>query len=143
MPPQHILVLIDFSDCASRALDYAITLGSQVHANIALLHVVQSLPTMATGSPPPWLTTHIRLLEDELRRHLEAYRQRAVAAGLTAEIMLAHGVPVQETVHFATTHQIDLIVMGSHGRTGLPHVLLGSVAEKVVRLAPCPVLVVR
>ena len=54
-----------------------------------------------------------------------------------------HGVPFQVIIETASTAHVDLIIMGTHGRTGLPHVLLGSVAERVVRLAPCPVLVVR
>lgn len=143
MPPQHILVPLDFSDCALRALDYAVTLGRQVQASVTLLHVVQSLPPTATGAVPSWLTTHLALLEDELRRHLEDYRQRVAAAGLAVEVILSHGVPVQEVLAIATAQQIDLIVIGSHGRTGLPHTLLGSMAEKIMRLAPCPVLVVR
>ena len=63
--------------------------------------------------------------------------------GLEGEIAVVHGVPFQEMLDTAKKQQVDLIIMGTHGRTGLQHVLMGSVAEKVVRLAPCPVLVVR
>jgi nucleotide-binding universal stress UspA family protein len=65
------------------------------------------------------------------------------AAGLTAERVVLYGVPFQEIVEAAKARQVDLIVMGTHGHTGLMYVFLGSVAEKVVRLAPCSVLVVR
>ena len=65
------------------------------------------------------------------------------AAGLIGECVVLYGVPFQEIVDTAKARQVDLIIMGTHGRTGLLHVLLGSVAEKVVRLAPCSVLVVR
>ena len=58
-------------------------------------------------------------------------------------MVVAHGIPFQEIIDTAKVRQVDLIVMGTHGRTGLLHVLLGSVAERVVRLAPCPVLVAR
>ena len=74
---------------------------------------------------------------------MQAYVQRVTAAGLVGDMVVVHGVPFQEIVETAKSQQVDLIVMGTHGRTGLHHVLLGSVAEKVVHLAPCPVLVVR
>ena len=67
---------------------------------------------------------------------------RVTAAGLPGARVVLYGVPFQEIVEVAKAQQVDLIVMGTHGRTGLMHVLLGSVAEKVVRLAPCSVLVV-
>jgi len=74
---------------------------------------------------------------------MEAYVKRVTAAGLVGDMAVVHGVPFQTIVETARLQQVDLIVMGTHGRTGLHHVLLVSVAEKVVRLAPCPVLVTR
>ena len=74
---------------------------------------------------------------------MEGYLARVTAAGLVGEIVVGHGVPFQEILDTAKKRQVDLIIMGTHGRTGLVHVLLGSVAEKVVRLAPCPVLIAR
>jgi nucleotide-binding universal stress UspA family protein len=82
-------------------------------------------------------------LEAEITSAMQAYLEQITAAGLNGEMAVVHGVPFQEIIETARAQQIDLIVMGTHGRTGLQHVLLGSVAEKVVRLAPCPVLVVR
>jgi nucleotide-binding universal stress UspA family protein len=64
-------------------------------------------------------------------------------ASLECEVAIAQGEPFQEIIGLATTRQVDLIVMGTHGRTGLQHFLLGSVAERVLRLAPCPVLITR
>ena len=87
--------------------------------------------------------TYIQELEAEIMDSLNDCFERVTAAGLEGKIAMVHGVPFHEIIEAAKTQQVDLIVMGTHGRTGLQHVLLGSVAEKVVRLAPCPVLVVR
>ncbi len=87
--------------------------------------------------------TYIQDMEAEITSSLQTYLARVTAAGLEGEIAVVHGVPFNEIIAAAKTQQVDLIVMGTHGRTGLQHVLLGSVAEKVVRLAPCPVLVAR
>jgi nucleotide-binding universal stress UspA family protein len=82
-------------------------------------------------------------LEAEVTHSMQAYLERVTAGGLEGEIAVVHGIPFQEILDTAKKQQVDLIIMGTHGRTGLQHVLMGSVAEKVVRLAPCPVLVVR
>jgi nucleotide-binding universal stress UspA family protein len=82
-------------------------------------------------------------LEAAITSDMEGYLSQVTAAGLAGEIVVVHGTPSQEILDTAKRYQVDLIVMGTHGRTGLPHILLGSVAEKVVRLAPCPVLVAR
>ena len=82
-------------------------------------------------------------LETAITGDMEGYLARVTAAGLEGEIAVVHGVPFQEILDTAKKRQVDLIIMGTHGRTGLPHVLLGSVAEKVLRLAPCPVLIAR
>ena len=74
---------------------------------------------------------------------MEETLARVTAVGLPGARVVLYGVPFQEIVEVAKAQQVDLIVMGTHGRTGLLHVLLGSVAEKAVRLAPCSVLVVR
>ncbi len=86
---------------------------------------------------------HLATLEQELTQHLEGYLQRVKNAGAEGDLVIGHGTPFVETIEAVKARQIDLIIMGSHGRTGFSHVLLGSMAEKLVRLAPCPVLVVR
>ena len=85
----------------------------------------------------------IQNLEAEVARSMQACLERVTAGGLEGEDAVVHGIPFQEILDTAKTQQVDLIIMGTQGRTGLQHVLMGSVAEKVVRLAPCPVLVVR
>jgi nucleotide-binding universal stress UspA family protein len=87
--------------------------------------------------------TFLEEIEAAVTSDMEDYLARVTAAGLEGEIVVVHGVPFEEILHTAKERQVDLIIMGTHGRTGLTHVLLGSVAEKVVRLATCPVLIAR
>jgi nucleotide-binding universal stress UspA family protein len=143
MTIQHFLVPIDFSTYAEQALDYAVTLAKQLQARVTLLHVIQP-PLIAGADMGVWPSpAFVEELEAAVTRDLEGYLARVTAAGLAGEIAVVHGVPSQEILDIAKARQVDLIIMGTHGRTGLPHILLGSVAEKVVRLAPCPVLVAR
>jgi len=87
--------------------------------------------------------TYLQDLEAEIMQSMEACLARVTAAGREGDIVVVHGVPFHEILETAKSQKVDLIVMGTHGRTGLQHILLGSVAEKVVRLAPCPVLIAR
>ena len=143
MTPQHCLVPIDFSAYSLHALEYAVELAGKLYARLTLLHVIQSLPVGGADMGVTLPYAYIENLEAELRRSLESYRERITAKGLLSDSIIVHGVPFQEIIETARARQVDLIIMGTHGRTGIRHVLLGSVAEKVVRLAPCPVLVTR
>ena len=143
MTPQHCLVPIDFSEYSLHALDYAVELAGKLDARLTLLHVIQSLPVGGADMGVTLPYAYIENLEAELRRSLESYCERITAKGLLSASVIVHGVPFQEIIETARARQVDLIIMGTHGRTGILHVLLGSVAEKVVRLAPCPVLVTR
>lgn len=143
MAAQHFLVPIDFSEYANQALDYAITLAGKLGARLTLLHVIQPLPLGGVDMGVTLPAAYFQDLEAEIRRDMEAALERVTTAGLEGDIAIVHGVPFHEIIETAKTQQVDLIIMGTHGRTGLQHVFLGSVAEKVVRLAPCPVLVAR
>jgi len=143
MATQRFLVPLDFSEYASQALDYAIKLANKLSARLTLLHVVQSLPMGGVDMGVTLPYTYIQDLEAEIMESLNNYLERVTAAGLEGEVAMVHGVPFHEIIEMAKAQHVDLIVMGTHGRTGFQHVLLGSVAEKVVRLAPCPVLVAR
>jgi nucleotide-binding universal stress UspA family protein len=140
---QHILVPIDFSEHADRALDYAMAWCRQCHAHLTLIHVIQSLSDVGIDLTPALPAAHLESLEAELTQHMKGYLQRVEDAGVTGDLIMAHGGPFEKTIEVVQARQIDLIIMGSHGRTGVGHLLLGSMAEKLVRLAPCPVLVVR
>jgi nucleotide-binding universal stress UspA family protein len=143
MSTRHFLVPVDFSAYSDQALAYAITLATQLQARLTLLHVIHEpslfLADMASGLPYAYLQE----LEAEVQHGLEERLKRVHEAGLEADMVMVHGVPFQRIIDTAHDQHVDLIVMGTHGRTGLLHALVGSVAEKVVRLAACPVLVTR
>ncbi|ETX04727.1 MAG: hypothetical protein ETSY2_27130, partial [Candidatus Entotheonella gemina] len=115
----------------------------ELNAHLTLIHVIQSLSEAGMDMASALTAEHLATLEQELTQHLEGYLQRVKNAGAEGDLVIGHGTPFVETIEAVKARQIDLIIMGSHGRTGFSHVLLGSMAEKLVRLAPCPVLVVR
>jgi nucleotide-binding universal stress UspA family protein len=143
MPIHHVLVPTDFSTSAEQALDYAIRLARTFNARLTLLHVIQPVPMGGVDMGVALPEAYLQEVEEAAQGSLEEALARVTAAGLTAEQVVLYGVPFQEIVETAKARQVDLIVMGTQGRTGFMHVLLGSVAERVVRLAPCSVLVVR
>jgi nucleotide-binding universal stress UspA family protein len=143
MASQRFLVPIDFSEYANQALEYAINLAEKLDAHLTLLHVIHSAPLGGVDMGVTLPYTYLQDLEAEITQSMDACLARVTAAGLEGDIVVVHGTPFHEIVETAKTQKVELIVMGTHGRTGLQHVLLGSVAEKVLRLASCPVLVVR
>jgi nucleotide-binding universal stress UspA family protein len=118
-------------------------LASKLSARVLLMHVIYAIPLGVTEMGAAMPSAYLQQIESEISQSMEKYLQRLTAAGLAGEVVIVHGVPFEEIARLATARQVELIVMGTHGRTGLGHLFLGSVAEKVVRLAPCPVLVVR
>ncbi len=140
---QHMLVPIDFSATADRALEYAIALGQQLQTRLTLLHVLDMTPMTMDEMTVGVVATYLEEQEIEAQHLLQASLERVQRAGLQGDSLLVQGTPTQTIVDTAGEQGVDLILMGTHGRTGLAHVFLGSVAEHVVRQAPCPVLVVR
>ena len=138
MSPSHFLVPLDFSEHADHALEYAIGLARTLQSRLTLIYVIHT-PSWAGGD----FTAQMTELEHDAEHALEPYLRRIQAAGLKGACMVRQGVPWHEIVEVAKQRHVDLILMSTHGYTGLQHVLLGSVAERVVRHAPCPVLVTR
>jgi nucleotide-binding universal stress UspA family protein len=137
----HILVAHDFGDTAEPALAYAIAIAEKFHARITILHAYER-PAYAY---PDTLVENFEFesqVQSAAKKALAGLADRAKAAGVELAVMLRQGAPWKEIVATATETKADLLVMGTHGRHGVPRALLGSVAEKVVRSAPCPVLTV-
>ena len=141
----RILVPVDFSPHSDLALDYATTLAGRLGASLHVLHVVEPVSAPVGGGElymPDLSEFHASLVADAERR-MEDCRAHASAAGVPATTGVFLGQTATTIASTATEKECDLIVMGTHGRTGLGHLFLGSVAEKVTRLAPCAVLTVR
>lgn len=130
----------DFSELSHPAAEWADRLARELGARLHHLHVVENLEPMR--SDPANLLVPSRDLERTIDENAFV-RLSELAGGERAERAVLHGVPVDQILRYARKHEIDLIVMGTHGRTGLRHMLIGSVAENIVRTAPCPVLTVR
>ena len=140
---KKILYPTDFSEPAENALEYAVFMAKTHHADLALLHVVDQLHGFTHYEI--LAMTPMEIAEKMTARTLEDLQAIAdrVNGAVTAKPAVREGKAWLEICEAAQEENADLIVMGSHGRSGLSHVLLGSVAEKVVRHAACPVLVVR
>lgn len=137
-----ILCPVDFSDTATHALETAIELATRLNAKIHLVHVYQ-YPTFSM--PEADLATPIDMslqndYSERLKQQLEDLYKNYSDSGITINSTLTEGVPYVEIVQTAKKINADLIVIGTHGRTGLSHMLLGSVAERVVRSSNIPVL---
>jgi nucleotide-binding universal stress UspA family protein len=140
-PFTRILVPTDFSETSDAALAYAKALATAFSASLHLVHVFEDPFTAGTLASevyapiPPDLRAQVLA---DLRQRLDERMPQGVG---TSEILT--GITAKVLVDYAREQQVDLIVMGTHGRGGMAHLLLGSVAERVVRTAPCPVLTVR
>ena len=141
-----ILLPTDFSECAAHAVPVAAQLARGAGARLLCLHVVEPVVPAVGWSPvaePLPLADISERLEDSATRELPKLARTAECAGLDVEEVIAHGEPASEIVRVAKERGADLIVISSHGRTGLGRILFGSTAESVVRYAHCPVLVVK
>lgn len=135
---QRILVPTDFSEQSRKALHYAISFAKQFNAEIHLLHVVEIIPApdvMESGS------FNIQLRESAAAGLAEW--KKKIPRQATARTSMREGTPYREIIRAADESNSDLIILGTQGRSGLSHLLIGSTAERVVRHAPCPVMVVR
>lgn len=143
--PLKILVPIDFSQHSLETLKFALTLREFFQPAFLLLHVVPSgeVETFASLGGEPTESLNLRLEEAGQRLEVEAARARSENAEVTVASRVVAGVPFKEICRIADEENIQLIVIGTHGRTGLSHLLIGSTAERVVQHASCPVLSVK
>ncbi len=143
MKIETILVPVDFSDDSDAAQEAALGLARKFGAKVVLLHAYHPPALMfahyTVDPPPPTLTE----IPEAAARRLDQELQKLLDAGIEAEAEVREGLAAQEICTEALERGCDLIVMGTRGRTGLSHVVLGSVAERTLRDAPCPVLTVR
>ena len=139
---KKILCPIDHSDCSKEALKYAVSFAMKDGAKLYLLHIIdirsfnESLNEMPTQIPDNETLQQLRIkllncIPEEMRDDMDV------------EAIVIQGIPFAEIISTSREKEIDMIVMGSHGRTGISHIMLGSVSEKVARKAPCPVLITR
>lgn len=139
---QEILVPVDFSEASYKALRYAAAFANQFNARITILHVVHVTYMAGEYGPIDVPVLEAQLLE-AARKKLASVGQEQVPPGCLHETIVRNGPAAHEIATVAQEKNSDLIIISTHGYTGLKRVMLGSVAENVVRHAPCPVLVVR
>lgn len=141
---KRILVATDFTEESKAALPPAVGLAELTGAEIFLVHVVPAVPHMATD-----VRTHFevpeyeRQLRADAEKRLKAFAQGAFPVNVRVTTVIAHGNADEGILEEARKNSVDVIVLATHGRGKLRNLLFGSIAEKVVRLAPCPVLTVR
>ena len=142
---RSILAPTDFSAHSERAVRYACGLAERLGAELHLLHVLSEIlpagpdPLLMPVMPPEYYEEN----EERARETLGRLLQPAWGSPRSVVTAVRWGSPVEAIVAYAVDLKVDLIVIATHGRTGLSHVLLGSVAERIVREAPCPVLTIR
>lgn len=142
---KSILFPTDFSDTSQHVLPYAASFAEEFKAKLYILHVIEDISNaayfdMLTGPPLEEMYTELEKQAWTQLNETLPERKREVVQW---EPLIRRGAPALEIVHAAEELEADMIVLGTHGRTGFKHMLFGSVAEKVIRMAPCPVLTVR
>ena len=141
---QKILLPTDFSNYSAAATKYACELATKFDAELHILHTLEthlvSTPNFGMGLDLP---KYVSESKTAAQKSLTSVLDPAWSAGRTVVKAIVEGSPKAEIIQYARKHNIDLIVLATHGRSGLAHVLMGSVAESVVRTASCPVLTVR
>jgi len=144
MEIRHILTPTDFSEVSQRAIDYSFALAQIFRAKLSLLHIIE--PPGVPGGERVLLDPIVGLLVKwvcEYQRKLARLLPEAEAARVEVARHVVIGNPSREIVERAAAERVDLIIMATHGRSGLSYEAMGSVAERVVRSAPCPVLTIR
>lgn len=143
----RIVVPVDLSTHSRAALVHAAALAREYDAGLHLLHVVEPMPdynlsgTLHAADPPSVPAVHS--IEDDVQDAIDSLLTNVDVDTARVQVAIEHGQPAPSIVDYATAHDADLLVLASHGRTGLQRFLMGSVAEKVMRSAPCPLFIVK
>jgi nucleotide-binding universal stress UspA family protein len=141
---KKVLVPIDFSDYSKSALKYAINFAKQFNAEIILIYVVEPIiypPDFSMGQIAiPSVNTE---WDDRAKEELNKLAKNEIPSDLKSKTIIKTGKPFVEIIETASEEDVDVIIIATHGRSGVEHILFGSTAEKVVRKAPCPVLTLR
>ncbi len=146
---RRILVTTDFSEAGDRAIPHAFRMAADHGAEVILCHVLEPVilpnPLYAQYYPGEVFSPEVleRAAADARAALLERVPKEAPLAQVPYRVAIGQGGPVDEIIRLAAEEKADLIVIATHGHTGLKHLLMGSVAERVIRHAPCAVLVVR
>ena len=140
---RQILAPTDFSECSKQAVACAYELAQTFGAKLVLLHVIEELPSYIGFIPPAGAAMLLEDLERQACLDLAEMLPEAEAAEVEVARQAVVGSPSHEIVKVAAAEKVDLIVIATHSRTGFSHLVLGSVAERVVRAAPCPVITIR
>lgn len=138
-----ILCAVDFSETSDRAFDYSVELARKLGARIRVIHVFQ---ISASALPEGLLEAPIdyeNMLQEQLQERLDRYIENKKVNDIEITTGICEGIPYLEITQAAADTHADMIVIGTHGRTGLPYMLMGSVAERVVRTADVPVVSIR
>lgn len=145
LPIRRILVPTDFGECSAPAVHLAVEFAEKFGAELVLLHVVQDLALAMPDAvmPTPLPGPDLDQLTTAAKTGLANLIEREKLARLNPRIEVRIGSPVAEIVAAAGDLKADLLCVGTHGRTGLAHLLLGSQAERIIREAPCPVVTVK
>lgn len=139
---QKILVTTDLSEFSLAAMDHASTFGLLYASDLSILYVAEPSGHKGAKLTPGPDGTHQKALE-EAQRQLARFVKQNVNPDTNVRQIVRLGNPAVEICNFVTEEHVDMVVMATHGRTGLKHVLMGSVAEKVVRMSTAPVLIVK
>jgi len=141
---QKILVPIDFSDYSKKALQYSIDFAKQFNAEIILVYVIEPLMYPADLSMGQMVIPQSTVnLSEKSKIELELLAKNEIGDQLNFDVIVKTGKPFIEIIETASETDSDLIIISTHGHTGVEHLLFGSTSEKVVRKAPCPVLTLR
>lgn len=165
MDVQKILVAIDYSEDSREALQWGASVAAKYGATLILVHVIPKAAEEIYPSGPEWISLFsppsyyyagmapgcrphgvepiIIDLQDKAQAQLADFAQTTLKDAVPLAVQVVVGTPTNEIVRVAREQRVDVIVMGTHGRTGIRHLLLGSVAEAVTRQAPCPVFTVQ